>query len=175
MPRQVPEISMSNSHPLRITVVNLPAEGLRCEGAATAAALGIPEDDRIRFAAPLRFSLRVSPVQTKVLVEGRLEVRLRCGCDRCLAPFEIQTQTDDVCHLLELPDDGVLDLTEEVREDMLLVLPNRCLCRKDCLGLCPHCGADLNMGACSCAGERLGDDVWSALDQAQPAARARRQ
>lgn len=45
---------------------------------------------------------------------------------------------------------GELDLREEVWETLLLSLPEGALCREDCKGLCPVCGADLNEGACSC-------------------------
>lgn len=43
-----------------------------------------------------------------------------------------------------------LDLTEQIRESFLLLLPRKPLCRQDCVGLCPICGADLNEGACGC-------------------------
>ena len=165
---------MSSSHPLRIAVASLPPEGLPWSGEVTAAALGVPEDDRIRFALPIRFTLRVSPVETEVLIEGQLRARLRCGCDRCLVTFETEVGTDEVCHLLALPEDGVIDLTENVREDMLLTLPSRCLCREDCRGLCPQCGLDLNTGSCDCTAKRLSSDAWSALDGVRPASRPRK-
>lgn len=43
-----------------------------------------------------------------------------------------------------------LDLTDQVRESLLLLLPRKPLCREACAGLCPACGADLNEGACGC-------------------------
>ena len=43
-----------------------------------------------------------------------------------------------------------LDLTALVREDLLLALPAKFLCREDCKGLCPMCGKNLNDGSCSC-------------------------
>ena len=57
----------------------------------------------------------------------------------------------------------LLDLRPLVRDAVLLELPIAPLCREDCAGLCPTCGADLNDGPCSCppAG---GDPRWAALD-----------
>ncbi len=46
--------------------------------------------------------------------------------------------------------DMKLDVDEVVREDVLLSVPGRYLCREDCKGLCSRCGKDLNEGACSC-------------------------
>ena len=55
-----------------------------------------------------------------------------------------------------------LPLEDVVREQVLLTLPGRALCREDCKGLCPHCGADRNAGDCDC-GESASDPRWGAL------------
>lgn len=83
-------------------------------------------------------------------------------CDRCGAQT---TRTYDrqfphlvVRELAEEEDDGDyvvteddrLDLSELVREDVLLDLPTKYLCREDCRGLCPKCGRNLNEGDCGC-------------------------
>ena len=43
-----------------------------------------------------------------------------------------------------------LDLTGVIREELVLDVPTLVLCREDCAGLCPTCGADLNAGPCAC-------------------------
>ena len=57
-----------------------------------------------------------------------------------------------------------LDLAPQVWESVLLLLPSKVLCREDCAGLCPRCGADLNEGPCSCGGEE-GDPRFEVLRQ----------
>lgn len=57
----------------------------------------------------------------------------------------------------------MLDLRPLVRDAILLDLPIAPLCREDCAGLCPTCGADLNEGACDCPA-LSGDPRWGALD-----------
>jgi len=57
--------------------------------------------------------------------------------------------------------EGVL-LEDVLREQVLLALPLRAICRDDCKGLCPHCGKNLNLEQCNCA-EPLEDPRWSAL------------
>jgi uncharacterized protein len=57
--------------------------------------------------------------------------------------------------------DGVL-LEDVLREQVLLSLPARSLCREDCKGLCPHCGKHLNSETCACT-ETVTDPRWSAL------------
>ncbi len=56
-----------------------------------------------------------------------------------------------------------LDLDELVTEDIFLSLPSRFLCQKDCKGLCPYCGKDLNEGDCGC--KKPVDPRMAALQQ----------
>jgi uncharacterized protein len=58
--------------------------------------------------------------------------------------------------------EGDLDLGPLVREAVVLELPLAPLCREDCRGLCPHCGADRNEGECGCVAP--GDPRWANLD-----------
>src|SRR6266567_4158167 len=46
-----------------------------------------------------------------------------------------------------------VDLTEAVRQNVLLAIPMVTLCREDCPGLCPQCGHDLSLGPCECQPE----------------------
>ncbi|HYU46996.1 MAG TPA: DUF177 domain-containing protein, partial [Terriglobales bacterium] len=55
-------------------------------------------------------------------------------------------------------------LEDALREQVLLALPLKMVCREDCKGLCPHCGKNLNESQCSCA-ERLDDPRWAALKE----------
>lgn len=69
-------------------------------------------------------------------------------------------ENDDTDEYIVL--DGVrLNLDELVSEDIYLSLPSRFLCKDDCKGLCPQCGADLNTEKCTC--KAIGDSRWDAL------------
>jgi uncharacterized protein len=57
-----------------------------------------------------------------------------------------------------------LDLTEVVREELSLGLPMQNLCRENCAGLCPQCGANLNTTKCACERDTL-DPRLSALQE----------
>lgn len=57
----------------------------------------------------------------------------------------------------------MIDLRPLVRDAILLEMPIAPLCREDCAGLCPTCGADLNDGKCDCP-PAVGDPRWAALD-----------
>ncbi len=57
--------------------------------------------------------------------------------------------------------DGLM-LEDVLREQILLAVPVKAVCRDDCRGLCPHCGRNLNQGKCECAPQG-GDPRWNAL------------
>lgn len=88
-------------------------------------------------------------------------------CRRCLRPVEAPfgaTVAAVYSTSAEMADDpGVyrlvepvtaIDLSEAVREEVGLAVPTWMLCREDCAGLCPKCGADLNEGPCEHARPR---------------------
>src|SRR5260370_1562246 len=58
--------------------------------------------------------------------------------------------------------EGLL-LEDVLKEQLLLALPAKQVCRESCKGLCPHCGRNLNLEACNCARTSL-DTRWSALE-----------
>ena len=106
--------------------------------------------------------------------EGRIRTRVAGACRRCLEPaavtldqpvrllFTEDQGADDPATVIVPPRVGELDLTDAVREELILAAPEFPLCREDCCGLCPRCGADLNRGPCGCRPET--DPRWSALN-----------
>jgi len=56
----------------------------------------------------------------------------------------------ELVFLYEYTGQDFIDLSPEVREELLLALPMRILCSEDCKGLCPHCQKNWNKVACSC-------------------------
>ncbi|HVX38935.1 MAG TPA: DUF177 domain-containing protein [Gemmatimonadaceae bacterium] len=107
---------------------------------------------------------------------GRIEGDVVLDCSRCLA--EARAHVEDEAHLIfaergaeETDDPDVyeldpradeLDLRPAIREQWLLAAPTFALCREDCQGLCPRCGADLNAGPHDCS-QHEADPRWDAL------------
>jgi len=105
-----------------------------------------------------------------VSVTGTVSAPWAGECRRCLAPAtgvlqlkvrELYTEDGDGDETYPLVDDEV-DLEPLVRDAVLLELPQAPLCRPECRGLCPTCGADRNEEVCGC--ERPRDPRWGALD-----------
>jgi len=119
-----------------------------------------------------------------VLAKGKLRTEVEVICSRCLSLFsyplilnieEEYFPTVDVSigAPLSLPDEPVyftideyhvLDLTEAIRQYVLLAIPMKPLCREGCVGLCPGCGHNLNLGVCDCS-PREADPRWSKLKE----------
>ena len=92
-----------------------------------------------------------------VFVRAEVAVSLAGACSRCLAETEnayvFQLEEEFVSgesEELYTYQNDILDLTKAVTDRILLDLPMAFLCREDCTGLCPVCGADLNEGDCGC-------------------------
>jgi len=93
----------------------------------------------------------------RTLVAPLLVVAVRSGSDGEEEEAALEQEGSILYH------DGVeVDLAEPLREAVILEVPQVVLCRPDCKGLCPTCGADLNEGACGCSPVQ-GDPRWDVL------------
>jgi uncharacterized protein len=131
-----------------------------------------PQDPDYRVVEPVELSLDVEKkAGTSYRVTGTVRATLQLECGRCLedfplpidASFELRyvPQSEDAAAEAEreiTEDDlttafyaeGMLDLTDLVREQFQLALPMKPLCAQSCRGLCSECGANLNRTECNC-------------------------
>jgi uncharacterized protein len=127
---------------------------------------------RVIEGAPVDLHLHLESVNEGIVVKGVLHVPWEGECRRCLCSvrsaldvqvFEVFEDNPVEGETSKLDIDRI-DLEPLVRETVLLELPIAPLCREDCAGLCPECGADRNEGDCGHGLERR-DLRWSALDE----------
>ena len=97
---------------------------------------------------------------------GRLTGFVQAQCVGCLDEFS-QPLSAHIAELFVFPpenaspgesvvlEDGFIDLGPIVRDDMLLSAPIRAICRADCKGLCPQCGANRSQETCDCANDEV--------------------
>jgi uncharacterized protein len=116
----------------------------------------------------------LSSVGGGVEANGSVRAEWQAACRRCLRPLGgvLRTDVREVYRPHAGGDDDEetyplgsehLDLEPLARDALLLALPLAPLCREDCAGLCPTCGADLADGPCGCAAPGA-DPRWAALD-----------
>jgi uncharacterized protein len=117
-----------------------------------------------------------------IRLTGELTTKVEMDCARCLEPVvQKVARTFDLLYRPQGTDAGRAELSvtsaeaevsyyqgegllleDALREQVLLALPIKAICREDCKGLCPHCGRNMNVEQCSCA-EPVEDPRWSAL------------
>lgn len=132
--------------------------------------------------------LRLLRTDKGIWTSAALEFQKWSVCSRCLSRFRlpvkfsveeeylptVDVNTGEPLRAAER-DEGVftinnhhvLDLREAMRQYEIALTPMKPLCREDCAGLCPVCGASLNEGSCTCATEAR-DPRWSALSELLP-------
>jgi uncharacterized protein len=147
-----------------INVARIPESGLKICEEEPGEILELGEGDEFRPAGPVRCSFYVQVVDGMLIVRGTVAAPLEAHCARCTQIFS--TTVTDSGFLRDYP--GIrgteeVDITEDIREAILLNLPHFPLCSESCRGLCLSCGKDLNDGPCGCSGGEE-ESTWSALD-----------
>ncbi len=145
---------------MKVHVLQIPPEGKSYEGEEPNSILELT-DPRIVPVSPITYSLEVGVSEDGLWAHGPIGVDLDCECVRCLTRFILPIRVNDfACHV-ELEGRELVDLTEFIREDILLDLPAH-----------PHCDWDgetdckASFAADQSAVETLDDirDVWKDLD-----------
>ena len=136
-------------------------------------------DDLVQIGPDVTVEGIIVSVGDGVLVRGTLTALVRLACARCLTERDDEVRAD-VVELFSSPDgvddpateagyeivDATIDLDTLLRDALAAAVPTRPLCRPDCGGLCPVCGADRNVAPCDGHPEQR-DPRWSALADLQ--------
>lgn len=163
-------ISIAEDAVLQVQTVEIPEEGLSVK----VSDLSWFPDEEVMRRGDLKAEAFFSRSNERFVVSGSIDVVVVLGCDRCLGEFELprniifrvvfdpngedpalaarEYECDkdemDVVFLKE----PVIDLGIILSQQVILAVPQKNLCRADCLGLCSSCGENLNMKKCSCRG-----------------------
>jgi uncharacterized protein len=128
------------------------------------------QDGDCSFTAPVRAQVSAVWEYDHVRATGTVESAVRLSCSRCLADYDLpisseftifytESKGEDLDEEVELSDVELIsasytgdeiDLDFEIAEQVMLEVPYKPLCSETCRGLCPECGADLNLGECGC-------------------------
>ena len=149
---------------MKIMLARIPEEGSQYEGDEPASVLELEKDSFCQVAGDLHYDLNAQHVSGELVVRGTLAADFGLTCARCSEFFSTTVVDSDFLRAYSASEDtDYVDITEDMREDLLLHVPAFPVCGEECKGLCAQCGADLNKGTCDCVtGER--PNPWSALD-----------
>ncbi|MEW5804802.1 MAG: DUF177 domain-containing protein [bacterium] len=130
----------------------------------------------------VQVGVTLEKVRREVLLRGTMKTLLELECSRCLEHFsfpvsedfqtilqpfspsvteeEVELAKEDLDIIIY--QDDIIDLTEILREQILLSIPMISVCDPSCQGLCPQCGQNLNQKKCSCVQNTI-DPRWHKL------------
>lgn len=129
------------------------------------------------FRGNIHLGVKMDKSHSQIVLNGSLKVKSDFVCDRCNEEYSTDLMNDfQVTYLFEKelveaevlnlyyisPDTDKIDLTDDVADYAQLAIPMKKLCREDCKGLCPRCGANLNIEACRCKEEEE-NSIWAPL------------
>lgn len=156
---------------IRINTSHITEDGLLLEGTESSDILGLSPDSKppVEAAGDIKYHLLASMVGQDLLVMGSAEVKLKTDCVRCLKTVSSLLKASNICLHFEKIGEREVDITDDIREEILLAIPQNFHCSESCQGLCPGCGANLNTESCRCEPgdeEELPpeDSPWNALD-----------
>jgi uncharacterized protein len=148
---------------LMIELWRIPVDGGQIEGEEAGEILDLGESGDVAPAGPVAYSLHVQYVTGELLVQGSVSTKVRYRCSRCADLFVREVRDDEFFCEREVENlHSTVDLTDELRESMILAFSSFPVCRESCLGLCPHCGANRNKKKCGC--KEPEEERWSAFD-----------
>lgn len=143
------------------------------------------DESELRLIEPVQVKGQSRRNSGQLEVRGELHTRVAIPCGRCLKEVELPIDVEfaerfvasvswrhDEQHELSRDDldlglvDEAVDLDDLVKEEILLALPGHVLCSENCKGICPNCGANLNLADCGCKSEQT-DSRWEKLKDLQ--------
>lgn len=155
---------------MKINIDDIPEAGLDLDIKEEGPSLDEAAGGRLDFSfpAPVEAHLELSKTGPNVHVGGEIKAKIRLNCGRCLKEFdhdlsltfsdyftagravekekELKPEEMDISYL----EGDEIDTTAMILGQIALDVPIQPLCKEDCKGLCPKCGADLNAGECAC-------------------------
>jgi uncharacterized protein len=130
--------------------------------------------ENYKFVSPVTVKGYVSNNGESFILRADCSAKVQTQCGRCMKDIVVPVDFSVDENLMqnngeEIADEDVIvfdgtafELDEIIVDDFLLNVNGRYLCKDDCKGLCPKCGADLNEGDCGCEEDNI-DPRWAGL------------
>lgn len=133
--------------------------------------LDLNKKNGITIVSPIEYKGEIFRADGEKLINIRISYKYKEICHRCLQPTtknvetalsgklvegkKVEEEREEGYDELIYYEDDILDLKEYIINQVILSLPMKTLCKEDCKGLCPKCGADLNRSKCDCIHENI--------------------
>lgn len=178
-----PLLLLAKDLAMRVSLEEIKGALTRKKFACEPSVLDLPENVPL-FGRTIGVDLQFSRRRGGISVLGEVSFRAELVCSRCAKTFQSHLEEPvDLLYKKGKPeieegevrlsdeetrtvfyDGDTIDLSEPIRDTVLLAMPMKPLCSVDCKGLCQHCGKDLNEGPCSCKEEET-EPRWRRLTE----------
>ncbi len=135
---------------MKIIIKDIKPEGIELKEDIAVNDIGLTARDMLNFAGPVAVTAWVEKFENVVLARTSVKSRLTTSCFRCLKDMELPWQKEFILDYPITPKTEFLEMGEDIRQEIVLNMPLKLLCREDCKGICAGCGADLNEEKCRC-------------------------
>lgn len=149
---------------MKILISDIPEEGLKID------INEMPDTEAVRLLSFVKGELSITKVGPELVISGDINAMAELECSRCLKHYKsgIDVSVNVMYHPLdELKDESKheiredeldmgfysgneFDVSELLKEQLVLNIPMKPLCDEACKGICPKCGIDLNINGCNC-------------------------
>jgi uncharacterized protein len=133
---------------MKIEVSNIPSLGLEIGQVYEPHILDLDTND-VKISGPVHASAQILKDEACINIELLIKAPAKITCSRCLKEFE-QQMLKKVQLDFQIDGQSVIDITKDIREEIIMDYPLKPLCKDDCRGLCSFCGKNLNEGDCNC-------------------------
>ena len=117
--------------------------------------------EKTRLHKHVLLSGEIFKIDDNLIFTGTLNYMFACECARCLKKFDntvkakfqaaiVQKEDEESDEIQFVITDGKVQLNEAIKQVIYLSMPMKSLCSKDCKGICPNCGVNLNYEKCQC-------------------------
>jgi uncharacterized protein len=138
---------------IKISVRDITFQGLDIDQNIPKEGIGLSEEEAdIRSLISVKAHLE--KIDNTVIANTRIKANFGYLCARCLEELSSTEERSYKFDFEVTPTTEYIDLGEEIRQEIIMANPARVLCKKDCKGICPSCGVNLNIEQCKCKNDR---------------------
>ena len=139
--------------------------GLKVSGEEANELLDLDQSPEVGDYGKINYDLRLRLTANELIVDGSVWADIELECARCGVFFSTTCINSAFLRAYEVkPGSDEVDISDDLREGILLQMPTYPVCKDSCRGLCAQCGTDLNKDSCQCNATQ-GDMRWGALDE----------
>ena len=137
---------------MKIYIERISAEGIDLEEVIPASRMDLMvADEGTRMLGDgVHVKVHVTLIGNELVVQGWWQAKFELECSRCLRFFTQELKNEEAFYEYRITNEDTIDLTQEIREDIILLFPIKPLCSENCPGLCPVCGRLRGTDDCVC-------------------------